>query len=472
MNSNQNPTPITTEILQKLRLIVGDGGLLTKEQLHGRMNNGIPALPNTAETLIRPRTTAEVSQVLALCHEARIPVVAQGGMTGLVHGADPLPHEIALSLERMNVIEELDPLQRTLRVQAGVILQLAQQSARDAGLQLCVDLGSRGSATVGGLASTNAGGNKVISQGMMREQILGLEVVLADGTVLDGMNALIKNNSGYDLKQLFIGSEGTLGVITRMVLRLHEAPQARGVALIGVGDYNSVCQLLRHFDRELLGGLSAFEVMWPNFYQCVSEGSSRMALDPRAHGFYVLVEAQGNHQDALMTLFQEALERAVERGWIQDAALAQSERECEDIWALRDNVARLGQFGLPMAYDISLSLSDTGPYVEATCRAIQHRWESAHVWAFGHLGDGNVHLVVCIPGMAEADRHALDSLVYGPLRAKGGAVSAEHGIGTEKMAWLHVSRTPAELATMKMIKKALDPRGILNPGRVIATLDA
>ena len=326
MSSKQNPTSITTEILQKLRLIVGDGGLLTKEQLHGRMNNGIPALPNTAETLIRPRTTAEVSQVLALCHEARIPVVAQGGMTGLVHGADPLPHEIALSLERMNLIEALDPLQRTLRVQAGVILQLAQQAARDAELQLCVDLGSRGSATMGGLASTNAGGNKVISQGMMREQILGLEVVLADGTVLDGMNALIKNNSGYDLKQWFIGSEGTLGVITKLVLRLHEAPQARGVALIGVGDYSSVCQLLRHFDRELFGGLSAFEVMWPSFYQCVCEGSGRVALDPHAHGYYVLVEVQGNHQDSLMTLFQEALEKAVERGWVQDAALAQSER--------------------------------------------------------------------------------------------------------------------------------------------------
>lgn len=467
MSTTHANTSACSELIDQFRMILGDDGVLVNDQLLGRMSNAIPAQPVQTLTLVRPRTTQEVSQVLALCHRQGIAVVPQGGLTGLVHGADALPHEVALSTERMQAIEILDPAQRTLQVQAGVILQVAQNAARDEGLQLCVDLGSRGTATLGGMASTNAGGNKVISQGMMREQILGLEVVLADGTVVNSMNSLIKNNSGYDLKHLFIGSEGTLGVITQLVLRLHEAQHGHAVALLGVSDYEKVCHLLRHFDSQLAGGLAAFEVMWPDFYQCVTQDAPRAPLDSQAHAFYVLVEVRGSKQNAVVNLLEEALEDALDCDWVQDAVVAQSERECEEIWALRDNVARLAQHGLPIAYDISLKLRDTGPYIDATRQAIVQRWPSAHVWAFGHLGDGNVHLVVNVPGMSDVEHQALDALVYEPLRKLGGAISAEHGIGLEKMAWLSVSRSVAEISTMQMLKRTLDPKNILNPGRVI-----
>ena len=453
-------------MIDRLRDIVGSTGLLTGSDVHARQTNTIRPQPLQALALVRPASTDEVSRVMAACHAAGVAVVPQGGLTGLVHGADAGPDEIALSLERMNRITAVDAGQRVLEAEAGVILEQAQTAAAAAGLLFPVDLGARGSATLGGMAATNAGGNRVIRYGMMRDNVLGLEVVLADGTVISSLNHLIKNNAGYDLKQLFIGSEGTLGIVTRLILRLREAPSDRCVALLALPDFAAVGQVLRRIDRGLDGRLSAFEVMWPDFYRLVTTAPA-MTRPPlsQAHAYYVLVEASGG-SPAQAEHFSELLGSLMEDGLIDDATLAQSERESEALWALRDDVAQMGRWGAPVGYDISLRLADTGPYVDAVAADVRSRWPAARLWAFGHLGDNNLHLVVQIADLDEAGRAALDRLVYSPLGRLNGTISAEHGIGTEKKPWLAVSRSDAELALMRRFKRTLDPASILSPGRI------
>jgi FAD/FMN-containing dehydrogenase len=449
-------------LIDTLHDIVGPAGLVLGADLHTRQSGK----PQQARVLVRPATTGEVSAVLAACHGAGVAVVTQGGLTGLVHGADSQAEEVILSLERMRRMEPVDTTQRVLVAEAGVILEQAQAAASAAGLLVPVDLGARGSATLGGMVATNAGGNSVLRYGMMRDNVRGLEVVLADGTVLDATNQLVKNNAGYDLKHLFIGSEGTLGVVTRVVLRLWEAPKGRCTALLALSDFAAVGQLLRRLDQTLDGTLSSFEVMWPDFYRTVTTppASSRPPL-PWHHAFYVLVEASGSapEQDER---FVRILGQAMEDGLVADATIANSERERQALWAVRDDVAQLRRSGPLVAYDISLPLADTGDYVEGLRRAVLARWPCARCWAFGHLGDGNVHIAVHVPDMDADDRKELDSLVYSPLQALKGSVSAEHGIGMEKKAWLGVSRTPAEIALMRLLKQNLDPKGVLNPGRI------
>ncbi|MFM0222746.1 FAD-binding oxidoreductase [Paraburkholderia dipogonis] len=455
-----------TPLIEALREIVCPAGLLLEDDVRARPAGVASRQGIQARVLVRPASTAEVSAVLAVCHAAGVPVIPQGGLTGLVHGADAQAHEVILSLERMQRIEPVDTTQRVLIAEAGVILAQAQDAAAAAGLLLPVDLGARGSATLGGMVATNAGGNRVIRYGMMRENLRGLEVVLADGTVLDSMNELLKNNSGYDLKHLFIGSEGTLGIVTRVVLRLSEPPAGRRMALVAMPDFAAVCTLLRQLDHAMDGRLSAFEVMWQDFYHVVTTppALARPPL-PQDHPFYVLVEASVD-DDSQDDRFDDALGAALEAGVVVDATLAKNERECAALWGLRDDVAQLRRFGPLVAYDISLRLADTGHYVETVRAEIAQRWSGAGLWAFGHLGDGNVHLAVHVPDLDPQRRVELDTLVYSPLQALHGSVSAEHGIGIEKKPWLGVSRTPAEVNVMRLLKQALDPKGVLNPGRV------
>lgn len=454
------------ELIESLGRIVGPIGLLLGEDVSSRHTNTVNPQPLQASVLVRPASTAEVSAVLAACHAAGVPVVPQGGLTGLVHGADALPQEVVLSLERMNRLEPVDATQRVLVGEAGVVLEQAQAAARNADLMLPVDLGARGSATLGGLVSTNAGGNRVIRHGMTRENVLGLEAVLADGTVISSMNQLVKNNSGYDLKHLFIGSEGTLGVVTRVVWRLRESPSNSAAALLALDDFEAVARLLRSLDKLLEGALTAFEVMWQDYYRLVTTAPAA-ARPPisQDHAFYVLVEACGEGP-GLADRFEAALSVHMEDGLIVDAVIGQSEREREAFWALRDDVSQMGRMGPPVGYDVSLKLADTGNYVSSVSAAIKAKWPEAQVWAFGHLGDGNVHLVVQVPGLNHVAHQALDQLVYSPLKALAGAVSAEHGIGLEKKAWLGCSRSPAEQNLMRQLKRCLDPKNILNPGRV------
>ncbi|HSV04212.1 MAG TPA: FAD-binding oxidoreductase [Phenylobacterium sp.] len=415
--------------------------------------------------IARPRSTDEVAQVLRTAGKAGVPVVPWGGRTGLVDGAHA-EGAIALSLERMAAIEEIDPIGSTMTVQAGCVLEKACEAADAAGLFLPLDLGARGSATVGGVVSTNAGGNRVIRYGMTRDMILGLEVVLADGTVIPAMNRLIKNNTGYDLKQLFIGSEGTLGVVTRAVFRLRAKPASQSTAFLAVDGFAALPKLLRRVDSELGGALSAFEVMWPAFYELVTtEPAAGRSILPPGHDFYVLVESLGADPQADGERFEEVLAGVLEDGLAADAVVAKSQGERDRMWALRDDVRQTARNGPTVVFDISLPIPQMEAYLDEVRQALTGRWPRAELTVFGHLGDGNLHLIAGV-GDSKA-RHEIEDIVYGPLKARGGSVSAEHGIGLQKLAYLPASRSAAELALMRTLKSTLDPRGILNPGKVV-----
>ncbi|MFO1198508.1 MAG: FAD-binding oxidoreductase [Burkholderiaceae bacterium] len=455
-------------LLAKLRHALPAEAIVEGDALAQRCDDAGLRRPTRAALLLRPSTTAEVSAILSACHAAGQPVVTHGGLTGLVHGTDTSEADVVVSLERMRAIESIDPVQRVAVVGAGATLQSVQEAADAHGLSFPLDLGARGTATVGGNASTNAGGNRVLRFGMAREMILGVEAVLADGTVIPAMNRLIKNNSGYDLKHLFIGSEGTLGVITRMVLRLREKPARQDVAFVSVPGFAQVAALLKHMDRAMGGSLSAFEVMWPEFYALVTNppAKGRPPVPPGA-GFYVLLESMGADAPSEPQPFQWALERALEEGIVTDAAIAQSQADAAAIWALRDDVMQTARWGPPYTFDVSLPIADMPAYVERVRAELCAAWPAVRLFVFGHLGDGNLHLLVSPEGLPADARAAVERAVYAPLHAVGGAISAEHGIGFEKKRWLPVSRSEAEIALMRTLKTSMDPKGILNPGRVI-----
>jgi FAD/FMN-containing dehydrogenase len=421
----------------------------------------------TPLVLVRPASSEEVSAVLRLCHGARQPVVPWGGKTGLVDGA-MAEGAVALSLERMNRIEEIDSVASTMTVEAGCVLQVACEAAEAKGLFFPLDLGARGSATIGGNIATNAGGNRVIRYGMMRDMVLGLEAVLADGTILSSLNHLIKNNTGYDLKQLFIGSEGTLGVVTRAVLRLRPKPLSQDTAFAALDSFAALPRFLRHMERALGGTLSAFEVMWEDFYRLVTTlpAKGRPPI-PYGHSYYVLVESLGGDQTEDSARFERALEAALESGDVADAVIAKSQAERNDMWALRDDVTQLGRNVPIFSFDVSLKIADMESYVADVRRELSDRWPKFTLVIFGHLGDGNLHVVAGVGDRSHEARHAVEETIYGALRARGGSVSAEHGIGLEKRAYLSWSRGSEELALMGRLKQALDPNNILNPGKVL-----
>jgi FAD/FMN-containing dehydrogenase len=426
--------------------------------------------PIEPAALLRPRSTAEVAEALAACNRLGLPVVPQGGLTGLAGGAHPTPGAVVLSLERMQGIEVLDEVGSTMTVLAGTPLAVVQAAAEAVGLHYPVDLGARGSCTIGGNLSTNAGGVRVIRYGMTRENVLGVEFVLADGTVLDLLNTMIKNNAGYDLKHLVIGAEGTLGIVTRAVLRLQPKPASVATALCAVADFAAVTDLLKHLRRRLGPGLTVFEGMWPCYFDFMADrlGTVRRPFAAR-HGAYVLVEASGFADEAVAQRLEAALAERIDAGAVEDVVIAASERDVRDLWAIREGVSEYGRLlGKIVGYDLGVPIAAMGTLVEAIHRDVEARWPDAHVLCYGHVGDSNLHVVVHIPSAGGHQPHdALDAVVY-PLATRfGGTVSAEHGIGILKRAYLPLARSPAAIAVMHRIKGALDPAGILNPGKVL-----
>jgi FAD/FMN-containing dehydrogenase len=460
--------PMRADLHQRFVDLLGSAGVLTGHDVSDR-NAGIWRQDRIqAWAILRPRETRHVAAILAWCHAEGQAVVPHGGLTGLVGGADTSPDDIVISLELMRAIEAVDTIGRTATAQAGVTVQELQEAASDHGLSFPLDLGARGTATLGGVISTNAGGNRVIRYGMTRDMVLGLEVVLADGTVLSSLNRLIKNNAGYDLKHLFVGAEGTLGVVTRAVVRLREKPGSEQVALLAAPSFAAVVALLKHVDRASGGMLSAFEVMWHDHYAAVADAPGG-AGPPIAlgHPFYVLLEAQGGDPAADRDRFQGVLEGAVQDGLILDAAIADSQSERRALWAVRDNVAALFRFGDLVTFDVSLPIAEMEAYTAEVHAGLLARYPDGHVSIFGHLGDGNLHVVVAPRTDVGAARATIERVVYEPLRRISGSISAEHGIGLEKKRYLDISRCGEEIDLMRRLREALDPRGILNRGKIV-----
>jgi len=416
--------------------------------------------------VLRPRSVAEVSRALKICHEAGLAVVPQGGLTGLAGGATPRAGQVVLSLERLKGVEEVDRDSATMTVLAGTPLQAVQKAAEEAGLYLALDIGSRGSCQIGGNIATNAGGNHVIRYGMARAQVLGLETVLADGVILSSLTKVMKNNAGYDLNQLFIGSEGTLGIVTRVVLRLHARPHSKSTALIATAGYDATVKLLRRL-QNTLGDISAFEAMWPEFYRYVTNHPAT-GIKPMAdnHPLYALTEFQGGEPERDGTRLEECLGAAIEAGEALDALIAQSEREAWSFWTIREGAA-IDLLPYVINFDVSAPTAQLGALAERLTAALSARWPAGQFYVYGHIGDGNIHLSAWAGGTLEQVAHAMDDIVYDEVRRISGSISAEHGIGTLKRAYLGHSRSEAEIAVMRRIKAALDPKGILNPGKVI-----
>lgn len=470
--SDQLTVPVAwLHALQTLRAQLGPQVVLLGPEVPARNHRDWSLQPPVAPlALARPADTAGVAMVLKTCHAVGLPVVPQGGLTGLSGGAHPIAHALALSLERMTGIEELDAANATLTVRAGTPLQQVQEAAEQTGLMFALDLGARGSCSIGGNLATNAGGTRVIRYGMARDLVLGLEVVLADGTVVNGLRKMIKDNAGFDLRHLFIGSEGALGVITRAVLRLHPRPACVATALCALPDFDAVTGLLQQARQGLGAALSAFEIMWPDYWQMATAKLGLRSPFGSSHGVYALIEMQGTDAQADDERFEHWLGEQLTAGRVADAALAQSQADAQDFWALRDACAEFPLvIGAHLSYDVGLPLQAMASFVQTCKRTLQERVPGCESVFYGHVGDGNLHIDAWVPGLPEGKqpKDVMDQTVYGLVQQHGGSVSAEHGIGTTKREWLHLSRSPQELMLMRCLKQALDPTHILNPGKVL-----
>jgi FAD/FMN-containing dehydrogenase len=461
-------------VFAELHAVLGDIGLRLGEDIpqahHTDWSGHTPTRPLA---LLLPASTEEVSQALRICHAHRVPITPQGGLTGMAGGAIPAAGSVALSLSRMNAIESVDAAGATLQAQAGATLQAVQEAAREVGMLFGVDLGARGSCQIGGNISTNAGGMEVLQYGMMREQVLGLEVVLADGTVLSMLRPMIKNNTGYDLKHWFIGAEGTLGIVTRALLRLRPAPRSRATALLGLPGYEASLAVLNRLQQRFPGALTSFELMWDDFYETSLSWMQARSAMAEKHPFYALIAVVGNDASVLADELQETLGTAMEAGDLSDAVVAQSEAQAAALWRVREAPAEFPVRMAPINFDISLPMPQIGKVAQECIAALRARWPdlASPILRFGHIGDSNLHITVNardIPASSreEADRQ-VDDIIYGIVAQAGGSISAEHGIGTIKRPYLSASRTPAELAAMRALKQALDPLNLLNPGKIL-----
>ncbi|MVW72818.1 FAD-binding oxidoreductase [Bordetella sp. 15P40C-2] len=421
-----------------------------------------------ALALLRPADTQELASMVRFCVEHELPMVPRAGMTGLVGGTVTSPDEVSLSLERMNRVVSVDRDAQTAVVQAGTPLQAIHEAVQAHGMQFPLDLGARGSATIGGMLSTNAGGNKVLRYGMTRDLVLGLEVVLPDGQIMNSMYRLLKNNTGLDLKQLYIGTEGTLGIITQAVLRLFPSTDDRHAALCAFESFDAMVQMLNLMRAHAGPALSSYEVMWNAYYALVTQPGRLRAPLSRDYPLYALIECEYPAQGRSAQngeRFAQTLQTAMEQGLVIDAVIAQSESERGALWRLRDEVHYIRTLSPIYTFDVSLPIGQMQAYLRSLRSELRARWPDAVFIVYGHVGDGNLHLAISCGG--KEDDHTIEQLVYEPLAAIGGSVSAEHGIGLYKKPYLQFSRNPVELAVMRSVKAALDPKNLMNPGKIL-----
>jgi len=464
-------------LLARLAAVVGPGHVLTASadiepyliDWRGRYRGATPAV-------VKPGSTDEVAEVVRACAELRVPIVPQGGNTGMCGGATPHAdgREIVLALSRMNRVRGVDTANATITAEAGVTLHAVQQAATDAGLYFPLSLASEGSCTIGGNLSTNAGGTAVLRFGNTRDLALGLEVVMADGQVWNGLRGLRKDNTGYDLKQLFIGAEGTLGIVTAAVLKLFPAPTARVTGLAGVTDVAQAVALLGMMKHTLGDRLTGFELI-SDFALALSRKHHPDLPDPLpGQPWCVLLQADATGEaSTLHAQVEDALAQAVERGAARDAVVAQSQDQADRLWALRENISEAQRREGPnVKHDISLPVSAISDFLARSEAALTRALPGVRFVVFGHLGDGNLHYNLSAPLGVEAysfmnNAPAANRIVHDLVAAAGGSISAEHGIGQLKRDELARYKSALELDLMRRVKAALDPAGLLNPGKVL-----
>ncbi len=465
-------------VLARFAAIVGPGGAITDPADQAPyLKEWRDLYTGRTPMVLRPRTTAEVSAILALAHEARVAIVPQGGNTGLVGGQIPFEAgtEIVLSLSRMNRVRHVEPSGTHIIVEAGVTLLAAQEAASRAGRLFPLSLASEGSCQIGGVLASNAGGVNVLAYGNARALALGLEVVLADGRVIEGLRALKKDNTGYDLRDLFVGSEGTLGVITAASLKLFPQPAEKATAFVALAEIGQVAELFARAEKAAGGSLTAFEFLDDTGLSMVLDhvADTRSPFTDRAP-WYVLMELSGARADgAMAAVLESVLEKAAEDGVITDAVVAATLTQAQALWKLRETLSEAQKpAGGSIKHDISVPVALIPRFITEAAPLVEKVCPGARPVPFGHFGDGNVHYNVSQPiGMDRAQYiagwHAMSDEVHGLVVRLNGSISAEHGIGRLKRDDLAAVKSAVEMDVMRAIKAALDPRGVLNPGKVV-----
>jgi len=471
--------PVSDNIIERLKAIVGPNGYLDQDNdkapyCRGWRGDYIGNVP----LVLRPQNTQETAQIVKLCAETGTAIVPQGGNTGLTGGSQPHNDmsEIILSTSRLNKVRDIDLGNDTLTVEAGVILQHIQQIADDNDRFFPLSLAAEGSCQIGGNLSTNAGGTQVLRYGNTRAMVLGLEVVLASGEIWHGLGGLRKDNTGYDMKQLFIGAEGTLGIITAAVLRLFAKPTASETAWLGVKSPGDAVKLLCHMKASMGEQISGFELMQRTVIDFVLEGIPGHE-DPMTsqHPWYVLCEATGQGEpDALAEPFTDALGQAMELGLVDDAVIASSGAQAARFWQMREDMADAQKaIGISIKHDVSVPVSRIAEFLERANATLLAAYPNARPCAFGHVGDGNMHYNPMQPAdwdktpTFRSERAAINRLVHDIVVELGGSISAEHGIGQLRLEENMRYKSSVEIDMMRAVKKALDPQNIMNPGKVI-----
>ena len=464
-------------LINALRTAVGAANVLVEGDLSAYEQDWRKRYRGRALAVVRPANTIEVSAVVKLCARHGAGLVPQGGNTGLVGGSVPdgSGTQVLLSLSRMNRVRGLDAANLTLTVEAGCVLQAVQETAAAQGFLFPLSLAAEGSCTLGGNLATNAGGTQVLRYGNARELCLGLEVVTAQGEVWDGLAGLRKDNTGYDLRDLFIGSEGTLGVITAATLKLYPQPAARMTALAALPSLEAAVSLLQLAQAKLGSGLTGFEVMNRFSLSLVRKHFPQLRQPLPEAAWTVLLEQSDTESEAhARALFEGLLEAAMEHGFISDAAVAESIDQSRAMWHLRESIPLAQpEEGPNIKHDISLPVSRIPGFVASTDAALQAAFPGTRSVNFGHLGDGNLHYNLQAPlgvdgaAFLREHEHAVNTLVYDAVSANGGSISAEHGVGSLKRDELAQRKSPVALQMMRAIKAALDPQGVMNPGRML-----
>ena len=459
---------LNTEQLNSLQSVLDDGQVVTDPaDLQSYAVDRTKVWQPNASALVFPRTSEDVQAVVCWANEHQVALVPSGGRTGLSGAAVAHQGEIVVSFDKMNAIQAFNPADRTVRCQAGVILQQLQEYAEEQGLFYPVDWAAKGSAQIGGGIATNAGGIKVIRYGNTRNWVAGLQVVTGSGEILELNHGLVKNNSGYDLSQLFIASEGTLGFITEATLRLTRQPDDLAVMVLGVNDLADIIRVLETFQRSL--ELTAFEFFDHNGMTKVMAHSQLQAPFESEAPYYALIEFEraGEVMEQVMALF----EQVVEAGWVLDGTISQSQSQAENLWRLREDMSETLAEWQPYKNDVAVPVAQIPDFVVELTVLIQARYPDFEVVLFGHIGDGNIHVNILKPATVDGGtfyqqcRSVSDEL-FGLVQARGGTISAEHGIGLLKKDFLTYTRSAEEVAIMKGIKQVFDPNGIINPGKI------
>jgi FAD/FMN-containing dehydrogenase len=470
---------VSATLFEALQQVVGAGHVQDSQQASTYLTDKQGTYVGQVIAAVHPANTEEVAAVVRLCAAHLAPIVVQGGNTGLMGAATPDASGTAvlLLLDRLNRVRVVDTDNDTMTVEAGCILQNLQDVARNAGRLFPLSLGAEGSCTIGGNLGTNAGGTAVLRYGNTRELTLGLEVVTAEGEIWEGLRGLRKDNTGYDLRDLFIGSEGTLGIITAATLKLFPLPKAQATALLAFDSLAQAVSLLSHARAGFGASLTAFELLTEDCLSLLREqfpdGPQPFLDTPQP--WFALLELSDNHgEQHARQAFEEVLGEAFESGLLADALIADSLAQSAALWQLRENMSEAQQrAGRNMKHDISVPISRVVEFVTRTDALLQEHFPGVRNFTFGHLGDGNLHYNVAHPLGSSVEAHmvhykALSQLVHDSAHAHGGSISAEHGIGQRKLDMLARYKSPVELDLMRRIKQALDPNNLLNPGKVLA----